>query len=239
MKKITFLLVCMFASFSMLGQYSLEDENGNEILDGAVLEFGSFTEPEAKFDFYVNNETSDPINVKIEFVSAVNADGSLFELCWGLCYTSIVLGNAYPLGNDWVTIDGNGQSLAGNHFFNQSDGGGNAIDYEFRFYLVDGSGNDIGSPTTVFYRYDPLLSIGDTAISEVKLLSTMVNETLQISTPIDLDVVIYNIRGQQVLASSVSAGAQEINVSALATQSYLAVFSDASGATKTIKFVKR
>ncbi|NND63768.1 MAG: T9SS type A sorting domain-containing protein [Flavobacteriaceae bacterium] len=239
MKKITFLLTFLFASVSLFAQYTLEDADGNEIMDGAVLEFGAYTAPWAKYDFFVNNDTSDPINVKIEFVGATNADGSLFELCWGLCYTSIMVGNSYPLGNDWVTIDGNGQSLPGNHLFNQSDGGGNSIDYEFRFHLVDNSGNDIGSSKTVTYRYDPLLSIGDLNISQVELQSTVVNETLNVQSPVDVDAVIYNVRGQQVAATKLAAGNQQFDVSALASQAYLVVFTDDSGASKTVKFIKR
>lgn len=240
MKKMT-LLVAMLISGSLFAQlpYTVEDADGNPINDGDTLAFGSFEAPEAKYDFFVNNQTSDPINVKIEFVSAVNADGSLFELCWGLCYTEIAIGGDYPLGNDWVTIDGNGQSLAGNHFYNQSDGGGSPIEYVFRFHMVDGSGADIGENLTITYRYDPALGVGDNQLAEVNLASTVVSSMLEVQTQQDLTAVVYNIQGQVVANGRIASGGGGLAVGQLAAQPYIVVLSNDQGASKTIKFVKR
>lgn len=239
MKKITLLLALAFTVVSSYAQYTVKDNDGNEIADGTVMEFGAYTAPWAKYDFFIENDTADDIRIKIEFVSAVNADGSLFELCWGLCYTSISLGNAYPLGNDWVTIAGNGESLPGNHFFNQSDGGGSMIQYEFRFYMVDNSGVDIGNSKTFTYVYNPTLGIEDEQIALVELQSTVVNNTLNVESPVEVSAEIYNIRGQLVQNAELNAGSQQIYVGNLSAQTYLAVFRDASGASKTIKFVKQ
>lgn len=239
MKKITFLALLVSGSLFAQLPYTVEDAEGNLINDGDVIEFGSFEAPESKYDFFVNNETADPINVKIEFVSAVNADGSLFELCWGLCYTEITVGGDYPLGNDWVAIDGNGQSLPGNHFYNQSDGGGNPIEYVFRFHMVDGSGADIGENLTFTYRYDPALSIGDNQLSGVALGSTIVTSQLDVRTQQELSATVYSIQGKVVANGQIAAGGGQLAIGNLASQPYILVLTNAQGISKTFKFVKR
>jgi len=239
MKKITFLALLVSGSLFAQLPYTVEDADGNMINDGDVLEFGSFEAPESKHDFFVNNETSDPINVKIEFVSAINADGSLFELCWGLCYTEITVGGDYPLGNDWVTIDGNGQSLPGNHFYNQSDGGGSPIDYVFRFHMVDGGGADIGENLSITYRYDPALGIGDNQLDNVNLVSTVVRNQLDVQTQEELTATVYSIQGKVVANGRVAAGGGQITLGSLASQPYIVVLTNNQGVSKTIKFVKR
>ena len=238
MKKITFLALLVSGSLFAQLPYTVEDADGNMINDGDVIEFGSFEAPDSKYDFFVNNETNDPINVKIEFVSAVNADGSLFELCWGLCYTEIQIGNDYPLGNDWVTVDPMGQSLPGNHFYNQSDGDGNPIEYVFRFHMVDGSGTDIGENLSFTYRYDPALSIGDNQLAGVELASTVVNNVLDVRSQEELTATVYSIQGKVVATGQVAAGGSQIAVGSLAAQPYIVVLTNNQGVSKTIKFVK-
>ena len=236
MKKITFLALLVSGTLFAQLPYTVEDAEGNMINDGDVIEFSSFEAPDSKYDFFVNNETNDPINVKIEFVSAVNADGSLFELCWGLCYTEITVGGDYPLGNDWVTIDANGQSLPGNHFYNQSDGGGSPIEYVFRFHMVDGAGVDIGEDLTFTYRYDPALGIGDNQLSGVELVSTVVNNQLEVRTQEALTATVYSIQGKVVATGQVAAGGSQIAVGNLASQPYIVVLTNNQGVSKTINW---
>ena len=102
MKKNLLLLSLMFVGiFSMNAQFTVEDSEGNPIVDGEVVAYNVYTYPEASLDFFVNNTSgTDDIYTKIEFVSAVNADGSLMELCYGLCYTGITIGNSYPPNNE-------------------------------------------------------------------------------------------------------------------------------------------
>ncbi len=238
-RNLIYLMVLLF-SVALQAQYNVIDGDSNQIEDGDVIVFGSYGTEAASMDFFVNNETADPINIKIEFVSALNADGSEFELCFGLCYTDIAIGNSYPFGSgNYVTIEGDGQSLPGNHFYNESDGAGNLIDYVFRFYMVDNDGNDIGVSKTFTYRYDPALSVIDRNKVAVELASTMVSKVLEIETAEELTAVIYNLQGQQVMQQNVEAGRQQIIINQLAAQSYLVVFTNAEGASKTIKFLKR
>jgi hypothetical protein len=232
--------VLMLLSISLNAQYTVEDADGVLIEDGSTRTFGTIDETIATLEFYVNNVTTDPINVKIEFVSAVNADGSEIELCFGLCYTSIVIGNAYPLGTtNYVTIDGGGQTLAGNHFYNSSDGGGAPIDYVFRYYMVDAAGNDIGNSTTFTYRYDPALGMEDQLTLDVDVASTVAYEMLSVSAAEQMVAIIYDIQGKLVLTETIEAGIQQLDVSALPSQMYIVQFSNDLGLKKTTKFLKR
>src|SRR5210317_2060509 len=128
MKKNLLLLSILFVGiFSMNAQFTVEDEEGNPIEDGAVITYGVTTYPEASLDFFVNNTGTEPIYTKIEFVSAVNADGSMMELCYGLCYTGITIGNSYPPNIEYVEIAPGGQTGPGNHLYNADPGNGTDV----------------------------------------------------------------------------------------------------------------
>ena len=168
----------LFVAVTMTAQFTVEDHDGNPIVDGDLVSYGVTTYPEASLDFFVNNTSAtDDINMKIEFVSALNADGSQMELCFGLCYTGIIIGQVYPPGNEVITITPGGQTLAGNHMYNADPGDGtHIIEYVFRFYQVDGSGNEIGTPMSMTYRYDPALGVNDIAKLDVAVKSTVCNK---------------------------------------------------------------
>jgi hypothetical protein len=243
MKKNLLLLSILFVGiFSMNAQFTVEDDQGNPIEDGDVVTFNVTTYPEASLDFFVNNTSAtDDIYTKIEFVSAVNADGSMMELCYGLCYTGITIGNSYPPNNEYVEIAPGGQTGPGNHFYNSDPGNGtDIIEYVFRFYQVDQSGmNEIGDELTMTYRYDPLLGIDDVEEINLEIASTLITDKLVVETIEDLELKVIDLQGRIVKQQRLNAGHQEIAMNDLRSQIYLVQFTNVEGQTRIKKIVVR
>ena len=96
-----FLFIALFLTnifvYSQGGYaFSLETIDGVEIEDNEVFEFSDITYDEASMGFYVRNDSSEDINVKVEVTSMSGTDGSLMELCFGNCYNGIALNQSYP-----------------------------------------------------------------------------------------------------------------------------------------------
>jgi len=235
-KKLLFIMMFVFA-INMNAQFTLEDGEGNLIADGTVLPFNVITYPEASWDFYVNNtSTTDNIKMKILFESAMNADGSMLELCFGLCYTGISVGQTFPTGNDWVEILPGEQTLPGNHIFNSDPGNGtDIIEYVFRYFQIDDSGAEIGTPITVTYKFDPLLGTEDFNELDVNISSTIIENEMIVHSIEELDVAIFDLQGRLVKNQKINTGQQVVNMSELASQLYVVKFKNKEGASKTIK----
>ena len=236
--KLLFLSMLLVA-LSMNAQYTVEDHDGNLLSDGQEIFFNTVApDPGAIYDFYVNNtSTTDNIRMKIEFVSAVNADGSMMELCFGLCYTGITLGQSYPPNADYVEIAPGAQTPPGNHMANADSGNGtDVLEYVFRFYQIDMAGNEIGDALTVTYVYDPLLGINDNNLS-VSIFATSINDELNVTVDQDLDLTIYDLQGRIVKRQKLNSGQQSINMSDVSSQMYFAHFVNGHGVSQTTKIV--
>ena len=241
MKLRLLFLSALFVTLGINAQYTVEDDNGDPITDGYEVTYGVLTYPEASFDFYVNNvSATETIRMKIEFVSAQNADGSSMELCFGLCYTGITIGQSYPPNADYVEILPGGQTLPGNHMFNADPGNGtDTIIYTFRFYQIDMTGNEIGDALTMTYRYDPLLGINEANELNVNLFSTLITDELVLTVDEELDLMVYDLQGRVVKSQKLEIGRQQINMSNLSSQMYLLHFQNNRGVSYTTKVVVR
>lgn len=238
MKKLI-TLFCAFASLATFAQFNVETHDGDPIVDGQLIIAGALNN---ELPFYVNNEsTTDEIYMKIEFVSAINYDGTNMQLCFGLCYDPLVEGVSYPPGNEVVTIQpGQNQNQEGDKFLNYNDGGGNIIDYVFRFYQVDApGGTQIGDDLTFTYRYDPALGVNESTIVNAKVVSTVVTDVLKVNATEEATAVVYDIRGRVVASSKLVNGNNTISVSNLPSQVYLVQITNAKGATQITKIVKQ
>ena len=238
MKLKLLFLSALFVTLSINAQYTVEDHNGDAVVNGTVLTYGTLTYPEASFDFYVNNvSATETIRMKIEFVSALNADGSSMELCFGLCYTGITVGQSYPPNADYVEILPGGQTLPGNHMFNADPGNGtDMVIYTFRFYQIDMAGIEIGDPLTVIYRYNPLLGVSSNELN-VNLFSTSISDELVLTVDEELDLMVYDLQGRIVKSQKLEIGTQQINMSDLSSQMYLLHFQNNRGVSYTTKIV--
>ncbi|MFT5103226.1 MAG: hypothetical protein ACI86C_000878 [Candidatus Latescibacterota bacterium] len=237
MKLKLLFLSLFFATAGMMAQtqYTVEDGDGNLINDGDAIVFTVSGTPEASMDFYVTNTGASTINTKIEFVSALNADGSEFELCYGLCYTGISVGQFYPGGSDFVAIDAGMTTGPGNHFYNYALGSGEEVlQYVFRFFETDGAGNDIGNSLTFTYVYNPLLGVNENTL-DIALSSTVIDGSLTVNLQEDIALAIYDLNGRIVQNFNLEVGQQTINMSNLSAQMYLLHFTNNKGISQVTK----
>ena len=240
MKKQVLVIAALFASFGAFAQFNVEEHDGTPVTDGSTFATNSLLEDDS-LKFYVNNEsTTESINMKIEFVGATNYDGTGMQLCFGLCYDPIEVGISYPPGNEVVVIPpSSNQGIDGDKFWNQNDGGGGAIEYQFRFYQVDGAGNEIGDDLSFTYLYDPDLGVEDQSLVSARILSTIVTDQLTIEATEEVTVKVYNILGALVAQDVVSSGRSTISMNNLGAQIYLVQITNNRGATFVQKIVKR
>jgi len=247
MKKYYFLLVLLFSVFTMKAQFSVYSEEVGSIADGDVLEFGTVAhDSEANFSFKVFNESDEPIKMRVKAVSIENTDGSNFEICFGMCYYSVVEGMTYPLDTStegYVTIQpGESQIADDDHFWNQDTQGINPdedISYVFEFQQLDDSGYFVEETLTFTYTYSRTLDVKkhDSSFG-VKIVNTLINNgklSVQAQKPAGLE--IYNLLGQKIKSSQLRTGMNTIEISDLSSQIYLVRIRNAQGELQTSKIV--
>ena len=238
MKKTLLLLVVLFVTFSMNAQYVVEDHDGNVITDGMVVEFSDYGVPNGSLEYYITNNDSNEIYMRIEFVDAINATGAGFELCFGQCYIDLVVGQTVPPAPQFLAIASGGITSEGNHFANTLEGT-EVKDYVFRFYQTDSDGNDIANNLSFTYRYDPTLGVNDLNDLDISIASTVILNDMQVNAVEELNMEIYSLQGKLVSSEKINIGQQLINMSNLSSQMYIVKFSNDEGASKTIKVVKK
>lgn len=239
--KNTLLLIGAFLTlWSAKAQFTVETDNGAPILDGDVFAFGQTGTP-AKLPFYINNTSSGAINMRVEFVSAINADGSQMQLCiTPKCYYSITLGESYPQEQGAMSLPlGPGdQSGYGNYFMNLAAGhGGDILDYVFKFYQVDNAGTEIGTPLTFTYRYDPALSTEEMNKLDIAVYPTLVQDILTVETSEILNMAIYDLQGRLIKNAELPIGQNQIELSNLLGQMYLVCFENGLGQAQVTKII--
>ena len=238
MKKILLLVAVLFTAFTMNAQYVVKDHDGNVFTEGMIVEFGGFGVPDGSLEYYVTNNGPETIYMRIEFVSAVNANGQGFELCFGQCFIDLVIGQSVPPAPQFETIASGATTIDGNHFANTL-GGSEIQDFTFRFYETDSEGNDIGNNLTFTYRFNPTLGVNDVDELGVTLASTVIFNDMQVNAVEELNMEVYSLQGKLVNSQRINVGQQLINMSNLSSQMYIVKFSNYEGASKTIKVVKK
>ena len=176
--------------------------------------------------------------MKILFESAVNANGSLMEICFGLCYNNITIGQVFPPGNNTIDIEPGENTGEGNHLYNTYDGT-DIVEYVFKFYQVDAGGSEIGEPLRVTYRYDPTLGAEDFNKLDVSIASTVISNEMIVTVQEEVQMNIYDLLGRKVKSQNLSVGQQVINMADLSTQAYIVQFNTVSGKTSTSKIIVR
>ena len=231
---IALVLTNMFVSSQNEYAFSLETTDGVVIEDNEILEFSEITYPDASLGFYVRNDSSEDINVKVEVTSMSGTDGSLMELCFGECYNGISANQSYP-SNSFVTIAPNDtQVSSGDHFFNQDPGDGSTpVEYTFRFYMVDGDGNEMASIPELFtelsvgYYYSSTLSVDD--FDQINATLTHSNGVLKIHSEKQYQLNIYDIRGSLIIEKDIQIGDNYINSSIIPNHMYFLNFIQENG----------
>ena len=231
---IALVLTNMFVYSQNEYAFSLETTDGVVIEDNEILEFSEITYPDASLGFYVRNDSSEDINVKVEVTSMSGTDGSLMELCFGNCYNGISVNQSYP-SNSFVTIAPNDtQASSGDHFFNEDPGDGSTpVEYTFRFYMVDGDGNEMASIPELFtelsvgYYYSSTLSVD--GFDQIQGTISHLNGRLKIHSEKQYQLNIYDIRGSLIIEKDIQIGDNYINSSIIPNHMYFLNFIQENG----------
>lgn len=245
MKKISLLIAFLLLTTISFAQFNVTDYDDLPILDGDVRTFNSTVESDATLYFWINNESqTDEILVRIKLESITNGDGSAYQFCFAtLCIFDVEEGQTYPVSGGPVTIPAGGTNAQFDKFFNENEGDGAnyPMDYVWKFFQVDGNGDEIGESITFTYRFDPTLSNNDINTNSlgVELQNTLVNQVLKVESKTgELNYTIFNINGQILHTNKVYSGLNEINVTDLNSGLYFIQFEDGKKSS-TLKFIKK
>lgn len=240
MKKIHLLLTFLFLTTFAFAQFNVIDYDDVPILDGDIRTFNSTGEADATLYFWINNESMvDDIFVKIKLESITNSDGSSFQFCFGtLCIFDVQDGQTYPVSGVPETIPAGGTNPQFDKFYNENEGDGSnyPIDYVWKFFQVDGNGDEIGESITFTYRFDPTLSVSDFDNNMgVTLQNTIAKDILNVESINPLNFEILSLNGQLIQEGQIESGINNIHISGK-TGVYFIRFSDSSDSS-TFKFV--
>ncbi|WP_026450541.1 T9SS type A sorting domain-containing protein [Aequorivita capsosiphonis] len=241
--KIKLLFLALIGSVAIANaQFTVTNENGDILQDGDVLEYGTYGyNTGANYDFFVTNDNpSEEIYTRVEFVDAVNADGSQFEICYaGQCYTGVAVGFTAP-PTPGVRIIAVGETTGiGNHFLNGDPGdGAYVIDYICAFHQYEADGvTEIGTPLTFTYRYNPTLGVKDNSTVNLTIQSTVISNNLVFNVNEPVSMKVYDLQGRVVKQAHFETGRQDVNMSDLSSQSYILQFNNEKGATQTTRII--
>ncbi len=237
--KYLFLVLCLVAA-SASAQFTFLDVDGLPVNSGDVVSFGQgqVGDPAGFYEYYVSNDTAEPIFMKAELVSADNADGSSFEICFGLCYTDIAVGQKFP-NNGSVFIDAGSQTPSGNHLVNTLDND-TPMNFVFRFYQTDQAGTtELGNDFFITYRFDPTLGLTDNAFLDFNISATLVGDYLETRSPDSYTLTIYNKRGRSVKKKRITTETNRMPVGDLPAGMYFVRVVNDQNASKTIKIIKK
>ncbi len=242
--KLKLLFLTIMGSVAIANaQYTVTNEVGDVLHEGDVLEYGTYGyNVGADYIFFVtNNNPTETIYSRLEFVSAVNADGSLLEICYaGQCYTGIPAGftappipGVLPIGPGETTPPGL------DHILNGDPGDGvYMIDYICAFHQYEADGvTEIGTPLTFTYRYNPTLGVNENSKVNLTVLSTVVSNELTLDVNEPVSMLVYDLQGRVVKQARFETGRQTINMSDLSSQAYILKFSNEKGAIQTTKII--
>src|SRR5690606_20450030 len=223
-------------------QYTVTDQNGNVLQEGAVLEYGTYGyNVDADYVFFVTNDNpSETIYSRLEFVSAINADGSLFEICYaGQCYTGIPIGFTAPPAPGVLPIGPGETTPGGDHILNGDPGDGvYVIVYICAFHQYEADGvTEIGPPLTFTYRYNPTLGVNENSKVNLTIQSTIVSNELVMNVNEPVNMLVYDLQGRVVKQGRFETGLQTVNMSDLSSQTYILKINNEKGATQTTKIV--
>ena len=240
MKKSLLFLLTFFVTFLSFSQFSLTI-NGGEAVDGDIFTFNT-TGAEADMLFVLTNtNATEDINVKVTVTDMVNATGNAdhVQFCWGVCATTISIGtNLPPVPETLAPGESTHPSL--NHFenFYTGDDANVPVSYTFKFYEVDGSGNEIGTPIAVTYIYDAdWIAIENFTQVPYKLYPSVTTDSFTLEVQEKITATVLNTNGQIVQEFTVDTGTHTVDVSTLTSQLYYVVLANAQGQKSLTKII--
>lgn len=239
MKRI-FKIIFLLMITSTFAQFTAK-VGGIIMTDGYVVSVGTTSYPENDKSFSITNTSSSIINVRLGVVSFTNTDGTNLQVCIGNCVNGVTAGQSFP-NPGHITLNP-GQTTANNSILVANFDAGNGsqiIDYNLKFYQVDGSSNEIGTPINFTYRFDPNLSAQNFDTLKnigIQIENTLVNQDFKILATQNTTIALYDINGRALVQSNLKVGENVINVQNLTSGMYVASFSTEDGKTATAKIM--
>lgn len=223
-----------------VSHFTAQTDEGQSIEEGSIFTYNALGEVDAKLTFNVTNTGSETVEMKIELVSWSQADGTGTYLClFGNCLPpgGLTPGGIYT-GPDNLIAPGV-TSTTDNHFYNtyEGDGVNYPIDYVFKLFEVNASGDEIGVPITFTYRYDGTASLEENAQVTYQLYPNVSSDKINLNIQENVTVQILNLQGQVIKKYNFEAGNHQIDVSSFSKQLYLVRLTNAQGRTSLAKII--
>ena len=239
----TYFCICLVTTLGY-AQIELRDYNTNALItDGQTLNYSTtgcgYPNGNCVWKFVITNTSASDVRVRAVLDARTNASSSDGQLCVGSgCFIFLNVNQAYP--NNAIVL-APGASIGDNgsqSFYNLAPMGTSAaMSWTFRFQAYDASDNEIGSPISVTYNYDSTLSSSEFNLSDLKIYTNQTNKTLNVNTPENLKVNIYNILGKRVKSADITSQNNQVSVSDLSSQIYIVRLTDNNGKSVTKKIV--
>lgn len=249
MKKIITLFLFTLLTVSVFGQFTVNSYDTSQnptgtIEDGDLYEFNNINYNDATIYFGVQNDNAHSINIRIVYDEIINANGDLYEFCFGsLCIFAVEEGVWYPEEGGPVVIAPGEESPSDiDHFLNKNEGDGTnyPMDYIIKIFEVDNNDVPNGNELTFTYRYDPNMSISDFNSSvKATLQNTLVETQLNIVADEAVSLQLFDLQGKALNTYSLNTGTHKLDVSNLATGFYLAQITNEFGQKEVFKLIKK
>lgn len=242
MKKIFAIAFGLFTTFGF-SQLTLSKLNGTTINNGDVITFTTVGTPESDFGFIIGNSSAAAITVKSKCMGFSNTNGTNVIYCiQPSCVNSVTVGNAFPSAGAVIPAGSTNGDF--DHFENLDPGINPTanVDYILKFYQVDHSGNEIGTPISFTYRYTPALSNSDFSAMKdagVVLKSNLVDSAIELGLDADTQVVLYDLNGKLIKQENLTSGNQLLDVSNLMSGVYILNVKNNQGREASTKIVKK
>jgi len=243
MHKKLLIISLLLTSFLCHAQFDVIYKRNNSIVtDGQSFNFTDsscgYNDP-CNWKFEVTNTSSEDIYMRIVVDNLVNTDGTNFQLCFALvCLNNISLDGAYP--STAALITPGATNSTGNNLWNLNPADTSTpMSYTLRFQAYDAEDNEIGTPISMIYNYQPVLGIDDVEISNLKVYPTVVKNELNVSVEENVSVEFYDLLGKKVKDVKLKSGDQKINISDLSAQLYFVKIRNENNIKTTLKILKK
>ena len=244
MKKLYFTISLLFLGlFISQAQFTVATHHGEDIIDGSIFTFSELG-TDADLGFDITNTSAGTIDMRLEYVSMANGNGTGTFLCvFGSCLEpgGIDVGDIFPnnnVSNAFTTIEAGVTTDYGDHFYNTyGDGSAFPLDYVFRFYQVDGSGNEIGDSITFTYRYDGTVAVEDENEISFSLFPTLATDFVNLTVTENVSAQLINTQGQIIKEYRFAAGVNKIDVRFLSKQLYYILLTNEMGHRSVSKII--
>ncbi|MDR6921492.1 MULTISPECIES: T9SS type A sorting domain-containing protein [Chryseobacterium] len=248
MKKINItILLCLLFSFQSKAQIALAKEDGTPIANGQIITYNTVNEMPANLHYKIKNTSGFPINIRIKITDIVNATGSSFQFCYlSTCLPFVTKNAVYPANSKpAISIGANSEVSNGYTMWNSDTGSGTfPIDYVIKYYMVDDFNNELGTPVTFTYRYNPnaVLNVSDVKKDQnsfANIYSTLIMDNIKIISKENGFYSIYNMEGRTISEGGIKKGENLIDSSVLLSGAYIVTLKNDKGEIISKKVIKK